>query len=403
MPLELRAITDNEAEAFRDCLMQTFGHDEADADPGGAARQRVLIAPGQAWGAFDRGAIVGTAATFDHVLGMPGGDSLRMAGLTMVTVRPTHRRRGILRSLMQLHLDDAKQRGYPISGLWASEAAIYGRFGYGIAAYGDALEIKQAHALEVAVDGAPDDLAQVDELAARALLPDIYERATAQRPGALRRSEVWWRERRFLEVPFMRGGASRRRHVVARRGDACVGYVAYRQRPGFVGGVPSGKAEIIELVGLDARAEASLWRYMLALDLHPHVTWGNAPVDDPLPWLVDDARRISRSPSDTLWLRVEDVPATLAARRFAADGALRFAVDDATWQLVVREGRGQTEPTTQAPELRLSRTLLGTALLGGTSLTRLARAGRLTGDAAAIARADQMFVSAIAPWCPEVF
>ncbi|MDX2088578.1 MAG: GNAT family N-acetyltransferase [Kofleriaceae bacterium] len=403
MALTYGAIRADEADAFRDCLMTTFGHDEADADPGGAERMRVLIAPGQAWAAFDDGLLVGTAGTFDHAIGVPGGGSLRMAGLTMVAVRPTHRRRGILRALVRLHLDDAQQRGYPVSGLWASEGAIYGRFGYGIAAYGDAIDIKHAHALTIASPGASDTLAMVDEATARAQLPAIYAEATALRPGVLRRSDVWWRERRFLEVPFVRGGASRRRHVIARREGANVGYVAYRQRPGFLGGVPSGKAEINELVGIDAQAEAALWRYMLALDLHPHVTWWNAPVDNTLTWLVEDQRPILRTPSDTLWLRVEDVPATLAARRYSLDGTLRFAIDDTTWQLAVQGGQGHCEPTAQPAELRLSRAMLGALFLGGTTASQLHRAGRIIGDAGAIARADQLFASAYAPWCPEVF
>lgn len=191
--------------------------------------------------------------------------------------------------------------------------------------------------------------------------------------------------------------------MIARRGGAAVGYIAYRQRPGFLGGIPSGKVEIIELVACDARAEASLWRYACALDLHPKLAWWNAPLDDALTWIIDNPRAVERSRSDTLWLRIEDVPATLAARRYAADGALRFLVDDTTWQLAIRDGVGRCEPTSQAPELHLSRALLGALYLGGTSASQLARAGLVTGDAAAIVRADQLFASAIAPWCPEVF
>lgn len=403
MPPELRAVDDDEIEAFRDCMMSTFGHDAAEADPDGAERIRALNPRAQRWGVFDGGVVVATAATFDHTIGVPGGGTLTMAGLTMVSVRPTHRRRGLMRALVARHLDDARARGFPISGLWASEGAIYGRFGYGVAAFGDALAIADAHALRVRLDGEPDAVEQLDERAARAELPAVYARATAMRPGALRRSDLWWRERRFLETPFARGGASRRRHVLVRRGGAPVGYVAYRQRPGAIGGVAEGKVEIIELVGIDAHAEASLWRYVLALDLHPHVAWWNAPVDEALPWRVDDARRIARTPGDTLWLRIEDVAAALGARGYATDGALRLAVDGATWQLVARDGRGHAEPTTQAAEVHVSRATLGALYLGGTPASRLARAGLVTGDGAAIARADALFASAIAPWCAEVF
>jgi predicted acetyltransferase len=191
--------------------------------------------------------------------------------------------------------------------------------------------------------------------------------------------------------------------VIARRGDADVGYVVYRQRATLLGGVATGRAEIVELIGVDPHAEASLWRYMVSLDLFPRVTWWNAPVDDALAWRVEDARRIVRTPSDTLWLRVEDVSAALGARSYAIDGGLRLAVDGATWELVARDGRGHAEPTAQPAELQMSRATLGALYLGGTSASRLARAGLVTGAAAAIARADALFGWTTAPWCPEVF
>lgn len=401
MSLEIRTITDAEVPAFRDTLMTTFGTD-VDADAGGEQRFRHLIAPGQAWAAFDRGNVVATSATFNLDIGVPGG-SLPIAGLTMVTVRPSHRRRGILKALIKLHLDDARARNLGVSGLWASEASIYRRFGYGIAAEGDAIEIKDATAVTVAGSRELDELEWLDEERARQALPAVYARATATRPGVLRRSEPWWRERRFLETISARGGASKRRHVLARRGDELVGYIAYRQRGGFTDGVPSGKAEIIELVGVDPRAEATLWRFALSLDLFPHVTWWNAPTDDPLVWLVDNPRRIKRVRTDTLWLRIEDVPAALSARTYAGDGTLRFAVDDATWEVVVEAGRAHVTPTTGSAQLRLDRATLASLYLGCASASQLARAELVHGDAAAIATADRVFASATAPWCPEVF
>jgi len=403
MALEIRTITDDEVPQFHATLMATFGNDANDADPHGAARLRALVPTSQAWAAFDRGQVVATAATFDHQLGVPGGGSLPMAGLTMVTVRPTHRRRGLLSALLQRHLDDARARGFASSGLWASEAGIYGRFGYGIAAHGDAIEIVDAPTVTVAAGRELDEVAWLEEPQARALLPAIYARATAQRPGALRRSEVWWRERRFLEAPYVRAGASRRRHVVARRDGELVGYVAYRQRGGFAAGASDGKVEISELVAVDPRAEATLWRYALAVDLFPRVTWWNAPVDDTLAWLVPDPRRVQRRRTDTLWLRIDDVAATLAARRYEADGTLRLAIDATTWQLVVEDGHGRVTATAGAPEVRLTRQALGAAYLGGVPLTQLARAELAHGDPAALATADRLFHSAIAPWCPEVF
>ncbi|HEX2689920.1 MAG TPA: GNAT family N-acetyltransferase, partial [Kofleriaceae bacterium] len=299
--LDIRPIAPDEADAFRDCVMTTFGGD-LDDDPAGAERVRALIAPGRAWAAFDGATVAATAASFALTLGIPGG-TLPMAGLTMVTVRPTHRRRGILRELLRLYVEDARQHGEPIGGLWASEATIYGRFGYGIAAEGDKLEV-DTRGLAITRRRDDDDVHEwIDEAAARERLPEIYARAIADRPGALHRSEAWWRERRFLEAPFLRGGASRRRYVIVRRGRDAVGYVVYRQRGTFSSGLPNGTAEIVELVATDPAAEASLWRFILGIDLFPRATWGNAPTDTTLPWIVSDVRRVVRQRGDTLWLR----------------------------------------------------------------------------------------------------
>jgi predicted acetyltransferase len=404
MSLEIRTVADDELPAFRAAMMATFGED-ADSDPEGAARIRALVAPGQRWAAFDDGAVVATAATFDLAIALPGGGRLPMAGLTMVMVRPTHRRRGILRELMRLHQGDARRRGFPISGLWASEASIYQRFGYGVAAEGDAIEIDGAHAIAFAEPREYDAIQWIDEERARGELPAIYDRAIANRPGALIRSEAWWQERRFLESPFMRGGASRRRHAVAARAGELVGYLQFRQRPGFTDGLPSGSLEIIELLGVDARAEATLWRLALRADLFPRVKWWNAPTDDLLPWILTDARRVRRRRTDTLWLRLDDIPAALAARRYAAEGTLRLEVEGAAWELAV-DGDGRARCTAAepaAPALRLSRPALGSLYLGGVSAALLARAGAVHGDLAAIAAADRLFASPIAPWCPEIF
>lgn len=201
----------------------------------------------------------------------------------------------------------------------------------------------------------------------------------------------------------MRKGASRRRHVIARRGGEDVGYVAYRQRAGFPDGLPGGKVEIVELHAVDARAEASLWKFALSIDLFPTVTWWCAPVDCPLPWMLADWRRAERSRFDNLWLRIEDVAAALEARSYPHDGRLRLRIDDATWELDVRDGKGRCTRTTEAAQLVMDRQALGALYLGGTSASTLARAELVRGDGAEIALADCLFGSVAAPWCPEVF
>lgn len=402
MPVEIRAITDAEISAYRETMMTVFGADP-DADTGGDAQHRALVGPGQSWGAFDRGQMVATAATFDLAISLPGGASIPMAGLTMVSVRPSHRRQGILRELMRRHLDDARTRGFAISGLWASEAPIYQRWSYGLASYCDIVEIQHAPNLRFTTRDT-DEIEWIDEARARELLPGVYARATTARPGALRRTDTWWRERRFLETAWSRQGASKRRHVIARRGDEAVGYLVYRQRGKFTDGVPDGRVEINELLAVDARAEATLWKFATNVDLFPTVAWWNAPADDGLAWMVDDMRRIKKRRSDGLWLRIEDVATALAARGYTSDGSLLFVVDnDKRFELVVEDGRARCTPTTRTPALAFSTQTLGSLYLGTASATQLARAGLVQGRPDAILVADRLFSSSLAPWCPEIF
>ena len=51
----------------------------------------------------------------------------------------------------------------------------------------------------------------------------------------------------------------------------------------------------------------------------------------------------------------------------------------------------------------MPRAALGSLYLGGVAASRLARADRVHGDAAALATADRLFGWPVAPWCPEVF
>jgi predicted acetyltransferase len=302
---------------------------------------------------------------------------------------------------MQRHLDDARERGYAASGLWASEATIYGRFDYGVAAEHDSIKIADSRHVQVTAREL-DDISWIDEARAREVLPDIYARATALRPGVLRRTADWWHHRRFMETPWAREGGSLRRHVVARRGDALVGYVAYRQKS-IEGPVPGGKVSVIEMHGVDARAEATLWNFVLNVDLFHRVGWWCAPTDDLLSVIANNPRLVARERADNLWLRIEDAAAALRARRYTSDGVLRFTFGGGTFELVVEDGRATCAPTPRDAELDIDRAALGSLYLGGFTATRLARAGLVRGDARAIATAERLFTSPIAPWCAEVF
>src|SRR5207245_5284591 len=76
--------------------------------------------------AFVDAELCGTAGSFVEHLTVPGGATIPMAAVTQVTVLPTHRRRGLLREMMQTQLVDARQRGELAAMLIAAEWPIYG-------------------------------------------------------------------------------------------------------------------------------------------------------------------------------------------------------------------------------------------------------------------------------------
>ncbi len=404
MTIEVRAITADEVSAFRGNMRAVFGFGGSEEE-GDVDRFLDLLELSRTYSAFDDGELVGTAAAFSFDLTIPGA-TVAMGGLTNVSVRATHRRQGIMNRMIAAHIADVRGRGEPLSGLWCSEAAIYQRYGYGAVGDSDVIKVDVQRARFVSGHDT-DRTALIDEDRAKQVLPALYDRIRPQRPGMLSRNEAWWKHRRFRDPSHVRHGGSSKQYVVASRDDELTGYVVYRNKPKFEDGIASGSIDIIELFAVDEQAEVSLWRLMTSMDLFTTVNWWNAPEDSVLPWAIDDCRRVERKKVDHLWLLICDVPAALSARAYTGDGSLSLQVvhgDQADkYKLDVVYGSGSCTTTDDTPELHLDLAALGSIYMGGVSPRILARAGRIAGDDAALAKAERLFSWPVAPWCPEVF
>jgi predicted acetyltransferase len=412
--VEIRHITRAEVEAFRAAISRGFGQDQ-DAGELGPAREEAFLSIfplDTLIAAFDPpGAIVATFGSFDLELTVPGG-TLPMAGTTVVTVHPTHRRRGVLSRMMAIHLAQAGDRRQPLAGLWASEETIYGRFGYGRAAAGAELSVPEG---ALAPQG-PDDVGlrfvTTDE--ARTLLPPVFDQVRLAVAGRFTRSPAWWEERHLADHEWRRDDSSALRIVVAERAGSTVGYVLFRQQHKWADG-HVGEVQIDELVAVDDDARRSLWHFVTTVDLYPNVTWWNGPVDDPVLDEVVRFRRVTNRMRDTLWLRLLDVPACLEARTYERDGGVTLRVTDArglaagTYRLEVDGGKGRCLTVTAdsagavEADVELDVASLGSLYLGGGSALGLARARRLQGAPEAVRRLDDLFHTARAPHCLEVF
>jgi predicted acetyltransferase len=354
--------------------------------------------------AWEDGQIVGGAGAFPFELSVPGG-SLPCAGITAVGVQPTHRRRGVLRSMMDAQLRDVHDRGEPIAALWASEETIYSRFGYGIASWAGELTVQHewdAYAEPLETRGTtrfvtPDE--------ARELFPPIYEAVRRRRPGMTSRSEEWWTGRQ-LRTPGQEPDAPKRFVVLELDGEP-LGYAIYRTHFGFDRGLPGSRLVAMEVLGATPQATAEIWRFVLDVDWMAHVEVRLAPPDHPLFLLLGLPRRAQYRMGDGLWVRLVDLPAALAGRTYAEGPPLVLEVRDAVCEW--NDGRwkldgGACERTKAKPDLALDVSALGSAYLGAVSFTQLREAGRVDElREGAVEHADALFAWRPLPWCLEIF
>jgi predicted acetyltransferase len=223
----------------------------------------------------------------------------------------------------------------------------------------------------------------------------------------LARSRNWWELRILFEPPGGGNEGGPKRYVVLEKDGRPEGYAVYRHKMKWDEGVSNSELEVVEAVALDGRPTAELWRYLLDIDWAARTTASLMPVDHPLWWLLAAPRRMRPRIGDGLWLRLVDVGEALSAREYAGDGAVVFDVIDefcpwnaGRWRLA----RGRAKRTTSAPQLRLDVSELGSAYLGGFTFSELVLGGRVEElRRGAAARADAMFASERAPWCPEIF
>ncbi|MCX5184621.1 GNAT family N-acetyltransferase [Streptomyces sp. NPDC059837] len=409
MTTDLRVLRQPEWDSWYDSLIRAFG-----GVPESSEEREVwnaLTEYDRFLGIWDGDQCVGTSGAFSFRVTVPGGTSVPAAGITMVTVAATHRRRGLLRSMMRRQLDDIRSWGEPLAVLTASEPVIYGRFGYGIATHQYNVEIDTTR-VRLSVPPGTDDVrlryaAPADVLDA---CEAVYARLVPGRPGRLARRPGWERVA-LLDPEGDRDGASPLQCVIAERDHEVVGYARYRIKRG---GDHRGAAFTVvldELEALDPATHAALWRFLFEIDLTSTLVARGRPVDEAWQYMVSDIRRCAVRMRDALHVRLVDVGAALEARTYQAPVDVVFEVEDAfcpwnegRWRLTGDTKGATCVRTSDAADLALSVRELGAAYLGGVSLASLAAAGRVRElRQGALAEASVGFSSAVAPWLPHGF
>jgi predicted acetyltransferase len=397
MSVEVRAIALEELDALMLADERGFG-----AKPPGTSRSWAEAELGRTRAAFEDGIVVGASRTYSFELTMPGGTLMPAAAVSWVAVLPTHRRRGVLSSLMRALHDDARERGEPAAMLTASESAIYGRFGYGVATWRLSLSASRPHVQFR--DDVPDvgtmRFAARDE--AEQVLPPLYDRVRLAQPGMVSRPDYWWPSVFW----GLSEGPEKAFFVAVHRGDdgRDDGYIAYEINGEWNGGLPDRSLLIWDLQATSSTARAALWRYVFGIDLIHTVSATNLPIDEPLRHLVRDSRRIrSDHVNDGLWVAPLDVPALLSARRYASEGHLVLEVhapdgNVATVALDGSEHDAKCVPSSEPAELVCTTATLGALVLGGNKWSELGEAFLVEEQSpGALARADVMFACTPAP------
>ena len=402
MTIEIRHPTEDELRAAMEATHVSFAEALSDDH---FERNKKMLPLERFYGAYDDGLPVGTAADYEFRMTIPGGE-LPTAGVTWVGVLPSHRRRGILTQMMRHELDDIHERGEPLAILWASESAIYGRYGYGVAAPTVQLEADRSR-FALRDEPAPQGRVRIVSLE-DAVEPcmHVWEAVRPTVPGFTARSRDWWDTFRLADPEEWRRGASPKYAAIVELDGEPAAYALYRIKQDWQHGFSQSEVRLVETLASGPVAERELWRFVFGIDLIVRVE-GRLDPASPLFLMVVDPRALHLRVSEGLWLRLVDVEAALSARSYATDDDVVLEVRDefCTWNAGRwRVGRAGVERTDADADLELDVADLASAYLGGFSFTRLAAADRVRElQDGALARADALFRTDRPPYCPEDF
>ncbi|WP_017586241.1 GNAT family N-acetyltransferase [Nocardiopsis ganjiahuensis] len=355
--------------------------------------------------------VIGTANHFPFEMTMPGG-RFPVAGVTGVGVWPTHRRQGVLSSLMRRQLADIHADGVRYAALWASEGSIYERFGYGMAFTEVETSVTRPHgALRADAPRDPDLRVVLREPErVRVDLERVHEAVAAQQVGQFRRTEPWW-DRLLRDTPAQRGDKAPLAAAVVGGPDGPLGYALYRVRNKWETSGSEGEVHVQEITATTPAAWTALFEHLFSRDLVSKVVFDFLPADCPLHHLLANRDRAVATHQSALWVRLVDLAGALSERPYAApfEGVLavtdRYAPWNAgRWRIKADTGGARVELTDEEPHLSLDAAHLGAVHLGRTSLTGFLRAGLITEHTpGTVARLDTALHRFDAPFCGVVF
>lgn len=356
-------------------------------------------------GVMDGDDALGGCASYEFDLTLPGGCAVSVAALTGVGGDPTKRGRGVLRTMMAEHLTRAKARGHAASILNASEASIYGQFGYGHATTVVGYEVDPDHSQFSEPLDDPGSFEQIHDLEAGIpLLQAAYDAAARTVPGTGARDAIWWK-RVVGEKQVWRGGGKQLGVLHRNAAGEPDGYLLYEMKEG-ASWVNDDVVTIRELQGDSVTTELALFQFATKIPLQRNIRWPEGPVDFPARHVMADPRQLHVvDQHDLVWLRPLNVVELLASRTYSADGEFVVSIDDeifedqrGPWRITIVDGVAEVALSDEPAGITLTPQQVGMVLLGDHRLQELVHAGTVTGHAAVLRRLDQALLTERRPY-----
>jgi predicted acetyltransferase len=399
--IDVRSPAEDELRAAMTAGSIAFGDELKDED---FQRHSTTMPLDRFLTAYDDGRPVGTTGACPFRMTIPGGE-LATGGVTWVAVLPSHRRRGILTQMMRTQLDDLHERGEPLAILWASEAAIYGRFGYGVAIPELNIDAGRGRFGWRDDPGPAGTVRIVERDEAREVFPPLYDRIRRETPGFVTRTDEWWEQYKLADPEQWRRGAGPKFFALLEVDGRPEGYAMYRIKQSWEHGYSKSELRVGDAFATSTAAARELWRFLFGIDLIERVQ-GRVDPALPLFLMVTDARNVQLRVFEGVWLRLVDVGEALAGRSYAAEEPVVAEVRDefcpwnaGRWRLGPGSGR-----TDDAPEIELDVADLASAYMGAFDFHRLAAGERVRElKPGALDRASALFRTTRPPYCPEDF
>jgi len=405
MDFDFRAANPAEMDAFGELTAYAYGGAFGYGDDNLA---QTATRPEWTLCAFDGARLAASYATLP-LTARANGKAVAMGGVTTVATAPEYRRRGLLRAITKRALEAQREAGQSVAALWASQAAIYQRYGYTSATAQIGYQIDS---VDLQLLTPASESMRVSRGPVAQLMPEIkalYRSFIAQRSLYLHRSGPLWQS----NVLNDNGGTHPIRAAVCRdETGAAQGYVIYTLVDGRIDHRARNQLlEIRDLAALNLDAYRALWEFLGKHDLVGRISWQRAPMDDPLAELLAEPRLLHSQSHEGLWLRLVDVATAMAARGYQCDGEISFSVgadtltpwNDGSYRLTVSNGIAEVARISTATEISIDRKHLASVWCGRHRLSTLANWGLVTGDPDAITHADILLATRTQPHCPDHF